>query len=177
VREVRRVTTDEASDDLLREIRRLAEAAFAGNFSEADWEHARDGWHVFAVVDGLVVAHAAVVARDLEVGGQPRRAGYVEAVATAPNRQREGLGSIVMAEVGALLRSRYEFGALATGRHAFYERLGWERWQGPTFVRRGEEAVRTAHDDGAVMVLRFGSSEELDLTAPISCEARTGDHW
>ncbi len=32
------------------------------------------------------------------------------------------------------------------------------------------------HDDG-LMVVRFGPSFELDLTASLSCEMRAGDAW
>jgi len=66
---------------------------------------------------------------------------------------------------------------LSTGRHEFYQRLGWERWLGPTFVRRGEALVRTPDEDDGIMVLRFGRSRDTDLTAPIACEAREGDDW
>ena len=86
------------------------------------------------------MAHAAVVERVLEVGGRAVRAGYVEGVATTPTRQGEGLGSLVMQRVGQLLEAEFEVGALSTGRHAFYERLGWERWRGPTFVRHGPDS-------------------------------------
>jgi aminoglycoside 2'-N-acetyltransferase I len=177
VSEVRCFNPGAASDDLLVEVRGLLEQAFAGDFSPADWEHALGGWHVVAADGGRIVAHAAVVPRILEVEGRAWHAGYVEAVVTVTERQREGLGSAVMTEVGELLRREFELAALATGRHPFYERLGWERWQGPTFVRRDESRVRTEADDDAVMVLRFGPSMGVDLTAPISCEARSGDHW
>ena len=53
---------------------------------------------------GEIAAHASVVERELHVGGRPLRTGYVEAVATAPLRQGEGLGSLVMAEVSAYIR-------------------------------------------------------------------------
>ena len=175
--EVRCFTPGEASDDLLLVVRLLLEQAFAGDFSPEDWEHALGGWHVVAAADGVALAHAAVVPRVLEVGGRALPAGYVESVVTATERQREGLGSAVMTEVGKLLRREFELGALATGRHAFYERLGWERWRGPTSVRRDAQEIRTEGDDDAVMVLRFGPSADVDLTAPISCEARSGDHW
>jgi hypothetical protein len=59
----------------------------------------------------------------------------------------------------------------------FYERLGWERWQGPTFVRRGEALVRTEEEDDGIMVLRPGPGVRIDLRASISCEARAGDDW
>jgi aminoglycoside 2'-N-acetyltransferase I len=177
VSELRCFTTDAASDDLLREIRQLLERAFAGGFTAEDWEHTINGTHVLATADGAVIAHAAVVARVLDVGGRAWRTGYVEAVATQPERQREGLGSVVMSEVGEVIRRDFDLGALATGRHDFYERFGWERWQGPTFARRGAETIRTEGDDDAVMVLRFGPSAAVDLTATIVCEERRGDHW
>jgi hypothetical protein len=61
--------------------------------------------------------------------------------------------------------------------HGVYERLGWERWRGPTYVRRGADLVRTEDEDDGVMVLRFGPSAGLDLTAPIACTERGGDDW
>ena len=173
---VRRLRTGEAADDLLGEIRRLLDRAFDGDFSDEDWRHCLGGWHV-VVTDGPVVAHAAVVPRVLEVGPRSVRAGYVEGVATDPARQREGLGSLAMTEVSVLLRDRFEMGALSTGRHAFYGRLGWERWQGPTFARHGARRVRTEEDDDGVMVLRFGSTSAVDLTSALVCEGREGDDW
>ncbi len=90
---------------------------------------------------------------------------------TVGHRQGEGLGSIVMSEASALVGTRLDLGALSTGRHRFYERLGWERWHGPTFVRREHDVVRTKEEDDGVMVLRFGPSRDIDLGATISCEA------
>ena len=82
-----------------------------------------------------------------------------------------------MERVGQLLAVEFELGAFSTGRHAFYQRLGWERWQGPTFVRHGQNVVRTADEDDGIMVLRYGTTSGLDLAAPISCETRPGDDW
>ena len=83
-----------------------------------------------------------------------------------------------MREVSERLRNgSFEMGALSTGRPGFYTRLGWERWRGPTFVRRGSQSCRTEDEDDGVMVLRFGPSAAIDLTASISCESRRGDDW
>lgn len=174
---VRRFTTAEASADFLEEIHRFLVHAFDGDFAEEDWEHTRGGWHIVVADGDVVVSHAAVVPRVLEVGGRPLHTGYVEGVATAPERRREGLGSVAMDAVAEGLRPEFEMGALATSAQGFYARLGWERWRGPTFVRYGSEAVRTEDEDDGVMVLRFGPSKTLDLAAPISCEARRGDDW
>jgi aminoglycoside 2'-N-acetyltransferase I len=133
--------------------------------------------HAIACDGDAVVAHASVVPRRLEAAGQPLRTGYVEGVATAATHRGRGLGSAVMTEIGAVVRGQYELGALGTGAYAFYEALGWERWLGPTFVRDGAARIRTAWDDGAIMVLRFGVTADLDRTAPLSCEARSGDDW
>ncbi|HKH25226.1 MAG TPA: GNAT family N-acetyltransferase [Acidimicrobiales bacterium] len=174
---IRLFTTAEASSDLLAEIRHLLDDAFGGHFTDDDWEHTRGGWHVVVVDGGVVVSHAAVVPRVIHVADRPLSTGDVEAVATAPGRQREGLGTLAMGELATVLRREFEMGALSTGLHEFYWRLGWERWRGPTFVRTGTETIRTPDEDDGVMVLRFGPSRDIDLAAPISCEARPGGDW
>jgi aminoglycoside 2'-N-acetyltransferase I len=171
------LTTAALSADRASEVRRLLVAAFDGGFSDDDWEHALGGLHVLVVDNDVAVAHAAVVPRVIEVAGQAFRAGYVEAVATAPARHGEGLGALAMAEITDVVRRDYELGVLSTDRHAFYARLGWERWRGPTFVRDGDRTVRTEDEDDGVMILRCGPSAAIDLSAAISCEARSGDDW
>ena len=128
-------------------------------------------------VDNVIVTHASVVERELHVDGRPLRTGYVEAVATAPDRQSQGFGSIVMREVTAHIRDRFELGALGTGRHRFYERLGWRTWIGPSSVRTPDRIRGTPDEDGYILVLLTTASSDLDLGAPISCEWRTGDVW
>jgi aminoglycoside 2'-N-acetyltransferase I len=132
---------------------------------------------VIAESDGPVVAHASVVERELHTAGHRLRTGYVEAVATRPSHQREGLGFLVIGEVGGLIDRVYRLGALATGVTGFYERLGWVVWEGPTFVRTAAGLVRTPEEDGNVFVRRTPTSPELDLSAPISCDWRPGDVW
>jgi aminoglycoside 2'-N-acetyltransferase I len=132
---------------------------------------------VVATERGAALAHAALVPRRLEAGGRALRAGYVEAVATHPARRRAGLGSRVVGELSRLVASGFELGALSTGAHAFYARLGWERWRGPTYVRDGARLLRSPGDDDGIMVLRTGATRGLDLAAPIVCEARRGDAW
>jgi aminoglycoside 2'-N-acetyltransferase I len=106
------------------------------------------------------------------------RAGYVEAVAADPRGGRRGLGSAVMREINAVIVAEYELGALSTGSHPFYERLGWVRWLGPTFVRAADgEVTRTEEDDDGLMVLPTPSLPSPDLEAPIICEWREGDVW
>ena len=161
----------------LPRIRQLLEVAFDGAFSDDDWRHTLGGWHVVLEEGGQPVAHAAVVPRALEADGRAPRCGYVEGVATAPQRQGEGLGTRAMTELDAVVRTHFEVGALSTDRQAFYERVGWERWRGPTFVRDGGRLRRTAAEDDGILVLRFGPSRDVDLASHIVCEARVGDDW
>jgi aminoglycoside 2'-N-acetyltransferase I len=142
-----------------------------------DWEHALGGIHVVADAAGAIVAHAAVIERELRIAGRPVRTGYVEAVATSPDRQGTGLGTLVMTEIGDVIRGRYELGALGTGSHHFYERLGWRTWVGPASVRAPEGERRTPDEEGFILVLETPASPPLDLAAPISCDWRPGDVW
>ena len=126
---------------------------------------------------GEIVTHASVVERELHVDGRPLRTGYVEAVATARGRQGAGFGSRVMADVGSYIKERFELGALGTGHHRFYQRLGWLTWAGPTSVRAARGPRRTPDEDGFILVLPTPTSPRLDLAASISCDERAGDVW
>jgi aminoglycoside 2'-N-acetyltransferase I len=162
----------------LERLRQLADLAFDGNFGDDDWQHALGGHHVVAVDEGEIVAHAAVVARRITIGARAWGAGYVEAVATHPARQGAGLGTSVMAAVADVVAQHHALGVLSTGEHGFYERLGWERWQGPSFVLEPDGGRRrTADEDDGIMVLRTAASVDVALTDPITCEARPGDDW
>ena len=176
--DVRTFRAPEADDRLLEEIHALLLGAFPGDFSDEDWAHALGGTYVVAFdPDGTVVAHAAVVPRALEVDGASLTTGYMEAVAARVDRQGEGLGTLVMQQAAELLLGHFQLGGLCTGSQGFYQRLGWERWQGETFVRARSGLHRTADADDALMVLRLPPTATLDLGAPISCEWRTGDVW
>ncbi len=179
---LRRLATPELTSDEVLTIRALMEVAFGlegeeERFSEDDWQHALGGVHFVLELDGEIVAHAAVVERRLFVAGQPLRTGYVEAVATSPDRQGLGLGSIVMSDVTEYVREGFELGGLGTGRQSFYGRLGWRIWAGPSAVRTPDGERPTPDDDGYIMVLETPTSPRLDLSAPISCEERPGDDW
>jgi aminoglycoside 2'-N-acetyltransferase I len=178
---LRRAATQELSPAETAAIRELLSVAFGDDederFDEDDWRHAVGGTHVLLELDGELVGHASVVERDIHVAGQPLRTGYVEAVATAPGRQGLGLGTLLMVEVGRLIEERYELGALGTGRHAFYERLGWCMWRGPSSVRTPDGERRTQDEDGYILVLPTPTGPLIDLAAPISCDWRPGDVW
>ena len=174
---VQSALTSELAPETLDAIHRLVLLGFDGDFPEEDWEHTVGGRHFFITADDEVVSHASVVPRILEAGGHSFRTGYVEGVATHPEHRGQGFGSAVVKAASDHIRAAYEFGGLGSDLFSFYERAGWERWRGPTFVRRPDGLFHTEEEDGFVMVLRFGPSTTLDLTAPISCDDRSGDVW
>jgi aminoglycoside 2'-N-acetyltransferase I len=162
----------------LTELRTLMSAAWpGGGFSDDDFAHGMGGRHWIAQVDGRIVSHASVVERPIEVDGRRLRTGYLEAVATLPDFENRGIGSLVVGGATEHIRAAYDFGALSTGRPTFYERLGWERWHGPTFVRTESGLERTEEDDDGILVLRTPTTPPIDSAAPISCDWRSGDVW
>jgi aminoglycoside 2'-N-acetyltransferase I len=160
---VRRATTTALSADELAVLRRLLFGAFGGRFDEHDWEH----------------THGAVVPRVLVAGERALATGYVEGVATREDRRGLGLATLVMAEAGRVVEEGYELGALGDGSGipGFYQRLGWETWQGPTWAAGPDGPVRTAEEDGSILVLRTPATGELDPAWPLQCDWRAGDVW
>ena len=173
--------TDELGPQRLADLTALCEAAFGHRFAPV-WERVGQGIHVVAEVGGRPVAHAMVVDRTLHLRADASvtlDTGYVENVATAPERGGEGLGSAVMGEVGRVIGDAYALGALATGSHGFYARLGWTTWAGPTWVRMPDgQRVRSAEQDGNIMVLRTPTTPPtLDPSMPIAVDWRPGEPW
>ncbi len=144
------------------------------------WEDIGPGVHVLAEDPQRgIVAHAAIVDRLLYPGDTTLSAGYVEAVAVWPDLQRTGLGTEVMGVIDRMIDERYELGALGTGRHSFYARLGWVTWQGPTWIRNRDGSLeRSASEDGGIMVrITPQTPAGLDLSLPISVDWRPGEVW
>ena len=159
------------------DLRRMLDAAFGGDFSDDDWQHALGGLHVWIEDAAGFVSHAAIVERTLVCSGHTLRVAFVEAVATVPARQRRGHGTAVMTRVGELIEARHALGALSSSVQAFYRSVGWEAWRGPTFVDGPAGRARTPDDDGGVMILRTPRTPPLDLDGAIVCDWRAGDVW
>lgn len=178
---LRRLHTDQLTAPEVAAIHELMRRAFGSDpedaFTEEDWQHAVGGLHFVLYVGDQIVSHASVVERELHVAGRPLRTGYVEAVATQPDRQGMGHGSQVVGEVNEYVAANFELGALGTSSQGFYERLGWQVWAGPTFVRTMAGDERTADEDGGILVLLTPATPPLDLSSAISCEWRPGDVW
>ena len=174
---VERLHSEKVTEKFLTELKWLFGKSFGSRFSEDDWHHALGGTHIFIRDSGLLVAHAAVVPRLIYIGESQLRAGYVEGVATLPNRQHQGLGTMVMVETNSITAEQFEIGTLSSSSKQFYRNFGWEDWLGPSFVIREGEWVRSEIEDDGIMILRGKLSPILNLDSRIACEERPGDAW
>lgn len=166
----------EVDADLRGRLRTLWDDAFDGRFSDDDADHAYGGVHVVGLDPATIpLAHASVVPRRLRVGETWHDAGYVEAVAVACAVQGRGLGSVAMRRLQEEIARRHRFAMLSTGSHGFYERLGWQRWQGRSLTLGADGVARPDDEHGGIMVLDPAAA--LDLTADVVCEDRPGDAW
>ncbi len=161
----------------MQALRTMLDAAYDEGFTDDDWSHALGGIHVWAAGAAGILAHGSLVERQLHSAGRSFQVGYVEAVATDSRFRRQGHGTAVMRRICDLIHARYEFGALSTGEHAFYEPLGWERWQGATWVNSPNGRQRTPEEDDSIMVLRTLRSPSLILASDLVADWRDGDVW
>lgn len=152
----------------------LCTRAFDQDFANL-FDFVSDSLHVLAYRDGTLIGHACWAARRLEPAGHaPLRTAYVDAVATDPAFQGRGVGSAVMERLMAEIQP-YDLGGLSTPRVAFYARLGWERWRGPTAMRTDDGLVATPDD--TVMILRTPTTPPLDTTTLLIADYRPGQAW
>jgi aminoglycoside 2'-N-acetyltransferase I len=177
VPDVRTAHTADLDGATLAAVRAMLDAAFDGDFSDADWDHALGGVHAFVRDGDALVAHASVVQRRLLHGGRALRAGYVEGVGVRPDMQRRGYGGQMMEALERVIRGAYDVGALGATDAAvkLYTSRGWERWLGPTSALTPAGIARTEDEDGSVYVLR--ASVPLDVSGEITCDWRDGDVW
>ena len=168
--------TTELAAELVRPARALLWRVF-DDMTEHDWQHCLGGGYVLAWDGAELVGFAAVRSRRLLHGDRPVRTGYVEGMAVAASYRRRGIGGRIMAEVECRIRADYELGALGSSDEGFpfYRHRGWQVWRGRTFVRTRRGPVRTAEEEGSILV--YPSTFPLDLSADLSCEERAGEPW
>jgi aminoglycoside 2'-N-acetyltransferase I len=161
-----------------RALQELWDRAFGDRFSADDADHAYGGVHVLARDGGRLVGHASAVPRRMRFGDGPwRTVGYVEAVATDPDRQGRGVGRQVMQRLHEEIAVRWPVAMLSTGRATgFYESLGWERWRGLSYTSTDAGVVPDG-EHGGLMILRPDPSIVPDLSMAVTCEDRPGDAW
>ncbi len=87
------VESDQIDAATTVDLRTLWDRAFGDRFGDDDAAHAYGGLHVLASDGDRLIGHASAVPRRIKFGDQPwRTVGYVEAVATDPERQGQGIG-------------------------------------------------------------------------------------
>jgi aminoglycoside 2'-N-acetyltransferase I len=167
---------NETRDD----ARRMVVEAFGGteiDFTDADWEHALGGMHALIFHHGALIAHAAVVQRQMLYRNSALRCGYVEGVAVREDWRGQGLAAALMDAAEQVIRGAYQLGALSAsqaGRHMYTSR-GWLPWRGPSSVLAPTGLLRTPEDDGSLFMLPV--TVELDTNEAIACDWRDGDAW
>ncbi len=167
---LRRLATTELTDSEVTAIRALMDVAFGPDederFTDDDWAHAIGGVHFVLDDEGDIVTHASVVERELHIDGVPLRTGYVEAVATAPDRENQGHGSTVMEAVGEHIR---EIVRARCARHRPAPLLRapglGDLDSGRRSCGRPDGPVRTPDEEGYILVLRTPSSPPFELDA------------
>jgi aminoglycoside 2'-N-acetyltransferase I len=177
VHTARLVHTADLDDEARNDARQMLADAFAGQFTDADWENCQGGMHALISSHGALIAHASVVQRRLFYRGTALRCGYVEAVAVREDWRGKGLGAAVMDAAEQVIRGAYHLGALSAAEHAqgFYTARGWLRWLGPTSVLAPSGLTRTVDDDENVFALPVDVT--LDTSADLVCDWRDGDVW
>lgn len=128
-----------------------------------------DGLHVLAYDERRLVGHAVVTTRWLQPANLPLlKTAYVDAVATHPHYQGQGIGSAVMRHLTTVIPD-YEIACLETERITFYSRLGWQEWRGMLAGRKDGELLPTLEQRG-IMVLRLANTPLLDLDTSLVIE-------
>ena len=177
VHTARLVHTADLKSDARQRAYEMVNDAFAGEFTDTDWDHALGGMHALIWNRGAIIAHGAVVQRRLLYRGAALRCGYVEAVAVREGWRGQGLAIAILDACEQVIRGGYQLGALSSsdrGRR-LYTLRGWLPWRGPTSVLAPSGPTRTPDDDSSVFVLPVGIN--LDETAALTCDWRDGDVW
>ncbi|MEU6757277.1 GNAT family N-acetyltransferase [Streptomyces sp. NPDC046685] len=174
---IRTAHTAELTGQELREIRGLLDAAFDGDFSEEDFEHALGGMHVLVREDGELVAHGSLVQRRVVHGGRALRTGYVEAVAVREDRRRRGLGGLVMAGLEAIVDRAYVLGALSASEDGagLYRGRGWRVWGGRIGALSPAGPVPLPEEEGSTYVWVPPGGIRLDPAGRLDFDWRDGD--
>jgi aminoglycoside 2'-N-acetyltransferase I len=131
--------------------------------------------HVLAYAGDRLVSHALWLDRRIRVGDGPWfTVAYIEGVATHPDHRRRGYGEAVMRRLQEGIAD-YPLGVLSPAVEPWYQKLGWERWQGRLWIDKHGEMEETLGE--TVLIYRMPRTESLDLTLPLAAEWRPFELW
>lgn len=167
---------DELSTHDLVALKNLLDLAYEGDFSESDWLHTIGGVRFVGKLNGEIVAHGAVVPRDVFINGQSARVGYLEGVAISTDLQGQGFGSQLLTDISEYCVSNFELAMLSTDELNFYSKFGWRQFQGKSGVIRDGHAILTPEEDEGLMYLLGKSNPNFDIRTAY-CDWRPGDVW
>jgi aminoglycoside 2'-N-acetyltransferase I len=169
--------TEQLSEEELDELKAMLKAVFGTErYTDESWEHCLGGIHYLLRYGDRLVAHGALVPRYLRQGGRVLRGVYGESMATLNDWRNFGFGSAIVAMATAEIRRNYDIGVFAASRYGFYQRLGWDKWRGPTFVETEHGIEPKGPDRGAVM-FRLPDHSTVDPDADLTTISRSGDDW
>jgi aminoglycoside 2'-N-acetyltransferase I len=170
------VPTRQLSTAARRDIVHLCSLAYQEDF--AQYLHdIGPGMHLMAIDDGRLVSHAAWVDRELRIDDRiALRSAYVEAVATLPGCEGRGHASALLEAIVRHVSAAYDIAALSPAHPAYYERLGWLRWEGPLAYRQDGVLVDTPEEELMVKLLA-GAPLGLDRNAKLVIDWRPGEVW
>jgi aminoglycoside 2'-N-acetyltransferase I len=174
--EIEAKNTSEFSAQDLDELRSMLLGVFGPRYDETAWEHCLGGIHFLLRYQGRLVSHGSLVPRRFVQAERELNGVYGESMATVKDLQGSGLGTVVAALATAHIRLHYEIGAFGASKYHFYERLGWRRWQGPTFVLTQDGRAPAAPDRGSVMAL-LPPDSTVDPAGDLATQWRSGDIW
>ncbi len=166
------ISGDSLSTPEGQEILNLCSAAYEEDFRYY-LEMLQSPVHLLARRRNVLVSHAAWVTRCLQVNeDEMLRTAYVEAVATAPEHQGQGLASALMMRLISHIKD-FDIAALSPTDSKFYERLGWQMWRGQLAVRTEQGLMPTPEEE--VMIYRLPRTPKLDLNSLLTIEWRAGE--
>ncbi|MBO1330799.1 GNAT family N-acetyltransferase [Streptomyces sp. VRA16 Mangrove soil] len=168
--------TDQLTPAELAELRAMLVECFGPRYDERSWQHCLGGLHYLLRYEDRLVSHGALVPRRFRQGGQDLDGVYGESMATLPALRHRGLGSVVVSMATAEIRLHHTIGVFAAGKYEFYERLGWRKWRGPTYVETAQGPRPAAPARGAVM-FRLPQHSTIDPDADLTTDWRDGDIW
>lgn len=169
------VRADQLGTNLQSEILVLCNNAFEEDLTPI-FNTFKDAVHVLGYQGSSLVSHALWVTRWLQAGTEPvMRTAYIEAVATEKEYRNLGFATAVMRCIAEEIQD-FELGALSPSSTSYYERLGWELWRGPLFIRTSNGLIRSPSEE-EVMILWLPRTPDLDIYAPLSAEWREGELW